>query len=107
MEESGCQRKIRLIVSRSADLLHGLMKNFREDMVRDIVGKSGVKLVCHLSPCHLCSTFRHINDALVDLLHLPRLWCADEIVDSAVSLDNIRGDSSDITVRVVDPRVRR
>ena len=74
-------------------------------MVRDIVGKSGVKLVCHLGSRHLCGAFRHINDALVDLLHLPRLWCADKIVDSAVSLDNVRGDSSYITVRVVDSRV--
>ena len=47
----------------------------------------------------------YINDARVDLLHLPRLWCADKIVDSAVSLDNVRGDSSYITVRVVDSRV--
>ena len=106
MEEAGCQRKIRLIVSRSADLLHGLMKNFREYMVRDVIGKTCIELICHLSPCHLCSAFCHINHTPVYFLYLPGLWRADEIVDAAVSLDNIRGDSSDITVRVVDPRVR-
>ena len=74
-------------------------------MVGDKIRKSRVKLIGHFRSGHLCSSLGHIDDPLIDLLHLPGLGSADKVVDPAVALYHIGGNASHIPVRVVDPGV--
>ena len=74
-------------------------------MVGDKIRKSRVKLIGHFRSGHLCSSLGHIDDPLIDLLNLPGLGSADKVVDPAVALYHIGGNTSHIPVRVVDPGV--
>ena len=81
------------------------IRDSRKGVVGDKIGKPCIKLIGHFRSGHLCSSLGHIDDPLIDLLHLPGLGSADEVVDTAVALYHIGGNASHIPVRVVDPGV--